>query len=122
MTEITPEVEAAIRRIVEEAITAAIPRIVAALLEEQARRIEKARGLPQGVSDFDRQLAATVEAIWRDQGRSPATTRAVAMRIGWTERQALRVLKDAEQFGAVASIPGRGSRHSGRWIPIYEAA
>jgi hypothetical protein len=119
---ITADMEAAIRRIVEDAIDAAIPRIVAALLAEQARRAEQARGLPEGVSDFDRELARVVETIWRDQGRQPVRTPAVAVRIGYSGFHTLCLLKEAERVGAVASIPGRGSRHSGRWIPVSGAA
>jgi len=120
MTELTPEIEAAIRRIVEEAITAAIPRIVAALLAEQ--RAARDRGLPEGISDFDRELARMVEALYRDQGRQPVRTTTLAVRCGYGTTQMLVHLKSAEQVGAVASIPGRGNRHSGRWIPVSAAA
>lgn len=108
-----------LRDIVRREVEAAIAVMLAAL-EEQGQTLKHA--LPPDVSDVDRQIAQTVAAIWLDQGKRPATTLAVAMRTGWSERHARRLLRGAEQSGAVASIIGRGRRHSGRWIPIYEAA
>lgn len=120
MTDLSPELEGAIRRIVEAAIEAAIPRIVAAL--EQAGRSAPDGHLPDSASEFDRELARVVEQIWRDQNRRPAVTAAVAVRIGYSHDYTLDLLKDAERAGVVASIPARGRRHSGRWIPVSQAA
>ena len=110
----------AIAALVQGVVAAAIPAIARAVREELQR--QDRRALPEGVSDFDRDLARIVEAIWRDQGRRPATTRAVSMRCGYSLSHTRRLLQDAEQAGAVASVPRRGRRHSGRWLPVAVSA
>jgi hypothetical protein len=112
-----------IRAIIRTEVEAAIAVMLAAL--EEARELAQAAqaALPADVSAFDRELARIVEQVWRDQGRKPVTTPAVAMHIGYSAGYTRTLLQSAERSGAVASLPaGRGSRHSGRWLPVERAA
>ena len=113
------ELELMITEIVRRELAAQVEVIVQRVFEvADARQRE---GLPAGLSDFDRELARQVEAVYRNQGR-PAKTAAIAVRLGYSTCHTLSLLKDAEQVGAVASIPGRGNRHSGLWVPVGIAA
>lgn len=110
-----------IRAIIRCEVEAAIAVMLAALEEARAMSQAAQAALPANVSAFDRELARAVEQVYRNQGR-PATTGAVAVRIGYSHDYTLDLLKAAEAAGAVASMPGRGSRHSGRWLPVGRAA
>jgi hypothetical protein len=101
-------------------IANAIPVMVRAMFEEADRR-QRAQ-LPEGLTALDRELARVVGRIYRDQGRKPAKTLAVSMSVGYSPSHTLTLLKAAEEAGAVASVPGRGDRHSGLWLPADRAA
>ncbi len=89
--------------------------IAAAVVDEIERRQESPR-IP-GLSELDAFIAGTVSDIWRDQGKRPATTQAVAVRMGYSRQHALQLCKTARDNGAIVEVPGRGSRCSGKWVP-----
>jgi len=111
--------ETLIRDVVRHEVETAVAAVLVAL---EGRGQPVRRALPPGVSEFDCELARQVEAAWRDQGRRPVSTAAMATRLGYSHSYTMVLLKDAERAGAVASIPGRGRRHSGRWLPISARA
>jgi len=113
----------AIAALVRQELQAMLPEIVRVTLE-MVRGADRASvvTLPETASEFDRALAAVVEALWRDQGRRPVTTGAVAMRCGYSLSHTRRLLQDAEALGVVRSVPRRGRRHSGRWLPLSAVA
>lgn len=125
----TEETMAALEGLVREAVRDEVQTVLAGLLaatlralDEQQQEDQARRALPEGISEFDRELARAVSQVYRNQGRKPVTTMAIACHIGYSRNRTRELLKEAEQVGALASVPGKGRRHSGRWLPASTAA
>lgn len=93
-------------------------------LQHELKRLRDRLGIPddalaEPTNQLDALLMRTVAQLWRDQGQKPATTRAVAMRIGYSPDWTLELLKDAAREKAlIYEIPGTGERCSGKWTPL----
>jgi len=108
---------------VVEAIRDELARVLPVFAEMVAREIRRLENAPPAnMTEHERVMALTIGRIYRDQGGRPVPTKAVAVRLGYSPQHMLTLLKQAEDKEVVSSIPGRGNRHSGRWIPITAAA
>jgi CRP-like cAMP-binding protein len=92
-------------------------------LTSRMDRIEHFLGMPapHDLSGLTEPEQCVVEALVRAYSRSrpfPARTQSIAIEAGYSARHALSILKGLAGQGVIRAVPGRGSRVTGKWLPL----